>query len=162
MGSISGLIGIRGSNIEKISSSIFYTASGINTICYTLRLFQQYDHETNNFDDDICWFYGIMSSFGLWILTTWQVHENTISKIIHYIGAVIFIYFSNYQFIHQQNWSYLSIYLFVCNIIIFIIWRGLKIYHLKYMSCISSVYWKSIILIIMESCVMLSSSICAA
>lgn len=157
MGSISGLIGIRGTNIEKTASSIFYTASGICTICYTIKLFEEYN-------DNFCWtnFYGIASSFGLWILTTWQVHDNKISKIIHYIGAIIFIYTSNYQFIHQQNWSHVSIYLFILNIILFLVWRGLKIHHLKYMSCVSSVYWKSIILISMESWVMLSSAICAS
>ena len=179
--SISDMIGLRGSNIEKISSAILYTVSGLGISCFMSKLFEQIVSQSAFHSESIIeplsnepllfepqWIDNISSleiaicaPIGCWLLLTWGVHtDSNIKYYTHFIGAGIYVLSSVWSFGIQREWDTLSIGLARTAQIFSALFVTLRILHAS--NCLScfSIYYQSILLLGSELVTLMMCNVC--
>ena len=152
--SISDVIGLCGSNMEKIANSVLFTLSGMAAGCIISRIMEE------PFNVEYIFAFGC--PVGMWLINAWSVNSDCIcEKMMHLLGAGLYVSGSIICFGYQQDWNSVQQLLalgamsFASLFVSF--WVTLQVFGLKqYMST----YYQSVVLICLEIALMVCCNTC--
>ena len=102
MGSVSALIGLRGSNVERFVSMLIYLQLGAQFIVLFRNI--------TNTDKYLCTnILGTIGTTGYWFILTYSIEHDMRADIVHYLGVIAAFGGSFGAFTIQQNYSLLSL-----------------------------------------------------
>ena len=146
--SVSALIGLRGSNIEKLVSSMIYLVIGNSLFAVSMNII-----ETDiNFYTNIG---VIISIFGLWLILTWGLEYSWRSDSLHYFGVCIALPFSLGGYMIQQNFSIFSLLLIFLTIVSLIAFGIVYLIKLEE----RYIHYQSLTLLLLESVALAATSL---
>ena len=148
--SISGMIGLRGSNAEKIVSSLSYLIIGNSWLAVGMNIM-----ETDNYYLNILF---ILGNFGLWLVMTWQLEYTFRSDFLHFLGVAMVLVFSFVCLLFQQDFSTFSqslTFFAAVNGVAFAMVKKLKVEE-------RNIHIQSLALLSLESIVLFNSAVAAS
>eukprot|EP01083_Nonionella_stella_P186712 684357_1 len=108
--SISSLVGIRGSNIEKVNTVVCNTNVGLVSACLLTYISTNYQRNKLDYNvyDDLDAVLGLIAMVGYYTASTWQLnYVSRFSTFMHYIGAAL-TGCINIGYGFQRNWDALA------------------------------------------------------
>lgn len=147
--SVSAMIGLRGSNVEKSFSSLSHLIIGITLVAVTENLIQSDKYFFSNV-------VMLMTGYGLWLLLTWQIEYTVKSDLLHYLGAGMAFTGSFASLLIQQKCSEISLFITFWGLIPGIAFGAIRFTDLFQKL---SVHYQSLLLISLEICLIISISI---
>ena len=106
LASISAMLALRGSNAEKIISSMGHMCIAIGLIFLGLNII---NGDSKDFYTNIMM---IVGEIGIWLILTWQLEYTLFSDYLHHFGVTISTFVTGFAFIIKQEFSVLSVSLF--------------------------------------------------
>ena len=146
--SVSALIGLRGSNVEKLVSMLIYLQLGSQLIVLIRNLINTDTYFYTNI-------LGIISIIGYWIILTYSVERNWKADRLHYLGVVLAFGGSFIGFMISHNYSTLSLLIVITagmNVILYGVVATLKFKK-------EQIYFRSMVMLLSESNVIILSAI---
>ena len=147
LSSVSAMIGLRGSNAEKLVSSLVYLVIGNSLMAVTMNIVES---DQNYYTNMMI----VLGLFALWLILTWPLEFTLKSDWPHYFGVIVGLPCTFASLLIQQQWSAVSILLTLMAIV-----NGMAysvIFLCKFER--QHVHWQSWALLTLESVVLCCSS----
>ena len=140
--SVSSIVGLRGSNTEKLISSLMYLVVGNSVCSITMNII-----ESNNDESFLTNIMALIGAYGLWLLLTWQVEHTFESDVKHGISFFIGFICTFIALLIQQHYSLFSVLLVIISIISLFLYGLLSLTKCKR----EMIHTQSISMLLLES-----------
>ena len=150
-GSVSALIGLRGSNAEKIPSALIYGNIGINLTAIINNMVNTDSHYYSNLMAICC-------VVGYWLMLTCSVGEHFKADLFHYVGVIMTFFGGFGAVVIQQNYSSFVLLLVLGLFMNYVVFQTLKSTIFKRVN----IHYQSMLLLLFESYLLFLSTIACA